>query len=186
VIASSPGRITGPGGLRRTGRGRYRGDGAWRAKGSCRLDEAVGAPVPTTTELPPIIRRALHHPYFTNPTTIERVARGDRTSEDATKPGWTFLTNHGHVLVCIASDPGIRGRDIADQVGITERAAQAIIADLVGEGYVTRTRVGRRNHYDINRDLPLRHPVEQPHSVGELLQLVVSLAPPGGHKTTAS
>jgi hypothetical protein len=114
------------------------------------------------------------------------VARPDDTSEEKTRPGWTFLTNHGHVLVCIAGDPGIRGRDIAARVGITERAAQAIIADLVEDGYVTRTRVGRRNHYDINPDRPLRHPVEQPHSVGELLQLVAGLAPPRRCKATAS
>jgi len=82
------------------------------------------------------------------------------------------------VLVCIARDPGVRGRDIAEQIGITERAAQAIIADLVAEGYVTRTRVGRRNQYEINLGRPLRHPVEQPHSVGELLQLVADLEPP--------
>lgn len=92
--------------------------------------------------------------------------------QPGTKPSWTFLTNHGHVLVCIAKDPGVRGRDIADRVGITERAAQAIIADLVSAGYVQRTRVGRRNYYEINPDLPVRHPVEQPHRVGELLAAV--------------
>jgi len=86
------------------------------------------------------------------------------------RPSWTFLTNHGHVLVCVAMDPGIRGRDIAARVGITERAAQSIIADLVAEGYVTRTRVGRRNHYDIQSDLPFRHPVERGHPIGELLR----------------
>jgi hypothetical protein len=86
--------------------------------------------------------------------------------------GWTFLTNHGHVLVCIATDPEVRGRDIAARVGITERAAQTIITDLVSEGYVTRTRVGRRNRYRVNPDSPLRHPCEQPHSIGELLRLV--------------
>ncbi|MHB8287865.1 MAG: helix-turn-helix transcriptional regulator [Acidimicrobiales bacterium] len=101
----------------------------------------------------------------------------DRTPGDATRPGWTFLTNHGHVLVCIACDPGIRGRDIAVRVGITERAAQAIIADLVEGGYVKRTKIGRRNHYEINSDRPLRHPVERPHSIGELLQLVAGLHP---------
>jgi DNA-binding IclR family transcriptional regulator len=90
---------------------------------------------------------------------------------------WTFLTNHGHVLLCIAADPGIRGREIAERVGITERAAQAIIADLVREGYVTRTRVGRRNHYQVNPELPLRHPVEASHHIGELLALVADLAP---------
>ncbi|MHB8245187.1 MAG: helix-turn-helix transcriptional regulator [Acidimicrobiales bacterium] len=114
------------------------------------------------------------------------MVHSDRTTEEATRRAWTFLTNHGHVLVCIAGDPGIRGRDIADRVGITERAAQAIIADLVDDGYVKRTRIGRRNHYEINPDRPLRHPVEQPHSVGELLQLVAGLAPSGRRKPTAS
>ena len=97
-----------------------------------------------------------------------------------------FLTNHGHVLICIAGDPGIRGRDIATRVGVTERAAQAIIADLVGDGYVNRTRIGRRNHYEINPDQPLRHPVEESHSVGELLQLVSGIAPSRRRKTIAS
>lgn len=85
------------------------------------------------------------------------------------KPSWTFLSNHGHVLICIAEDNEIRGRDIADRVGITERAAQSIVADLVEAGYVSRDRVGRRNQYEIHPELPLRHPVEAEHSVGELL-----------------
>lgn len=85
------------------------------------------------------------------------------------RPGWTFLTNHAHVLCCIADEPDIRGRDIAARVGITERAAQAIVADLVAAGYVTRTREGRRNHYEVHPDAPLRHPLDQPHTVGELL-----------------
>jgi uncharacterized membrane protein len=92
-----------------------------------------------------------------------------KNGETAGKPAWTFLTNHGHVLVCIAQDPGIRGRDIAERVGITERAAQAIISDLVAAGYVKRTRVGRRNHYEVDPEVPVRHPVEQPHRIGELL-----------------
>jgi predicted HTH transcriptional regulator len=98
---------------------------------------------------------------------------------------WTFLTNHGHVLLCIAADPGIRGREIAERVGITERAAQAIIADLVREGYVNRTRVGRRNHYQVNPELPLRHPVESAHHIGELLALVADLGPSQGAATDA-
>ncbi|WBL37450.1 winged helix-turn-helix domain-containing protein [Tepidiforma flava] len=89
-----------------------------------------------------------------------------------TKPGWTFLTNHGHVLLCIANDPGIRLRDVAERVGITERAAQRIVADLVEAGYITRKRVGRRNVYEIHPERPLRHPVEQAHSVGELFRLI--------------
>lgn len=105
------------------------------------------------------------------------MAGSDDGSKEATGTTWTFLTNHGHVLLCIAGDPGIRGRDIAERVGITERAAQAIIADLVGEGYVNRTRIGRRNHYEINPDRPLRHPVERSHSVGDLLQLAAGLGP---------
>lgn len=107
-------------------------------------------------------------------------------SNEATRPTWTFLTNHGHVLVCIASDPGIRGRDIAARVGITERATQAIIADLVAEGYVNRTRIGRRNVYEINSDRPLRHPVEQPHSIGELLRLVANLGPQRNRSSSRS
>lgn len=89
--------------------------------------------------------------------------------ENRLKPNWTFLTNHSHVLVCLAEEPDIRGRDIAQRVGITERAAQAIIADLVAGGYVTRVREGRRNRYEIHPDEPLRHPLEQDHTIGELL-----------------
>ena len=85
---------------------------------------------------------------------------------------WTFLTNHAHVLLCIAADPGVRLRDVAEKVGITERAAQRIVADLVEEGYLTRTRVGRRNHYDLHPELPLRHPVEQAREVGALVSLL--------------
>ena len=88
------------------------------------------------------------------------------------KPGWTFLTNHSHVLLCIAADPEIRGRDIAERVGITERSAQSIIADLVEGGYLTREKVGRRNHYEVHAGKPLRHPVERDHHVVELLRLV--------------
>jgi DNA-binding Lrp family transcriptional regulator len=84
-------------------------------------------------------------------------------------PRWTFLTNHAHVLNCVAGDPDIRLRDIAERVGITERAAQAIVADLVEDGYLTRTRVGRRNRYEVHGDQPLRHPIESDHEVGELL-----------------
>lgn len=95
-------------------------------------------------------------------------------------PSWTFLTNHGHVLVCIANNAEVRISEIADQVGIGERAAQGIVTDLVEGGYVTRTRVGRRNHYAVNPKLPLRHPLERDHEVGELLQAVASPAPAGG------
>ncbi|HEX2575439.1 MAG TPA: winged helix-turn-helix domain-containing protein [Aquihabitans sp.] len=85
------------------------------------------------------------------------------------KPRWTFLTNHAHVLVSISQDPTLRGRDIAERVGITERAVQAIIADLEADGYITRTRTGRRNTYEVHPDLPLRHPLEADHSAADLL-----------------
>jgi DNA-binding IclR family transcriptional regulator len=85
---------------------------------------------------------------------------------------WTFLTNHAHVMLCIAADPGVRLRDVAEKVGITERAAQRIVADLVGAGYLTRTRVGRRNQYEVHPELPLRHPVEHAKEVGDLVRLL--------------
>lgn len=85
------------------------------------------------------------------------------------KPDWTFFTNHGHVLVCLAGDPDLRTRDVADLVGITERSAQTIISDLVDAGYVTRIKEGRRNRYEVHGDIPLRHPLEEDHTVGELL-----------------
>jgi hypothetical protein len=87
---------------------------------------------------------------------------------------WTFLTNHAHVLLCIARDPTIRLRDVADRVGITERAAQSIVADLVEGEYLSRERVGRRNQYELHYDRPLRHPVEREHDIGELVQLLTS------------
>jgi DNA-binding IclR family transcriptional regulator len=90
------------------------------------------------------------------------------------KPTWTFLTNHGHVLLCIVRDPTIRSRDIASQVGITERAAQSIVSDLIEAGYVIKSREGRRNRYALNPTLPLRHPVEHDHQVGELLSVLAS------------
>lgn len=83
---------------------------------------------------------------------------------------WTFLTNHAHALVCITHDPGIRVREIAARVGITERAAQRIVADLAQEGYIERTRVGRRTTYTINGRLPLRHPLEENREIGALLE----------------
>jgi DNA-binding Lrp family transcriptional regulator len=85
---------------------------------------------------------------------------------------WTFLTNHGHILLAIAEDPGIRMRDAARRVGITERAAQRIIADLLEEGYLSREKVGRRNRYELHGDLPLRHPLAGGSSVSVLLKLV--------------
>ena len=83
---------------------------------------------------------------------------------------WDFLTNHAHVLTCVAHDPGIRLRDIAAAVGITERAAHKILSDLVDAGYVLRERRGRRNRYQVVPELPLRHPLVREQEVGELLE----------------
>jgi hypothetical protein len=85
---------------------------------------------------------------------------------------WAFLTNHAHVLLCVARDPQSRARDIAEQVGITERATQRILADLIADGYVTRTKVGRRNHYWVNTRGPLRHPVFRDLSIGPLIEVL--------------
>jgi DNA-binding IclR family transcriptional regulator len=79
------------------------------------------------------------------------------------QPAWTFLTNHAHVLICVAQDPDSRLSVIAERVGITERATHRIVHDLIDAGFVTATKVGRRNHYAIDVDRPLRHPVESHH-----------------------
>ena len=85
---------------------------------------------------------------------------------------WTFLSNHAHVLICMAAEPDPRLRDVAERVGITERAVQKILADLEEEQLVTRERRGRRNHYLLHLDQPLRHPLEEHRSVRELIELV--------------
>ena len=87
-------------------------------------------------------------------------------------PGWTFLTNHTHVLVCLAQHEAITLREVARHVGITERAVHAIVTALEAEGVLTRTRVGQRNRYKLNRSYRLRHPIESHRRIGELLHLV--------------
>jgi hypothetical protein len=82
---------------------------------------------------------------------------------------WRFVTNHAHVLACIAADPDARLRDIAMRVGITERTAGQIVRDLELAGYLTKTRIGRRNRYDVHGELPLRHPEHRHHTAGELI-----------------
>ena len=85
---------------------------------------------------------------------------------------WTFLTNHAHVLVCLHRDPTVRLRDVAHSVGITERAVQRIVHDLSDAGYITIEKDGRRNHYRVNANKTLRHPVEDRTTVKELLGIV--------------
>jgi predicted transcriptional regulator len=85
---------------------------------------------------------------------------------------WSFLTNHARVLIRLAEDPDIRLRELADTVGITERAAHRIVTDLADAGYVTRTRNGRRNRYSVRYDLPLPDPLARGQKVGDLLEVL--------------
>jgi len=94
--------------------------------------------------------------------------------------GWTFLTNHSHVLISLTRDPDLRLRDLAELVGITERAVQTILRDLEAGGYISRRRVGRRNRYDVHPDRPMRHPVESGHHVAEILRILVGPSDPAG------
>lgn len=87
---------------------------------------------------------------------------------------WSFLSNHALVLLCIANDPEIRLRDIGAQVGITERAAHRIVDELADAGYLTRRRNGRRNHYTINRHLPLPDPPARNQKLGEVLDILTN------------
>jgi predicted transcriptional regulator len=87
------------------------------------------------------------------------------------QPRWTFLTNHAHVLVMLSQNPAITLREVALQVGITERAVQHILAELEKAGILQRTRIGRQNRYHIETSVPLRHPIESHRTIGELLQL---------------
>ena len=89
---------------------------------------------------------------------------------------WTFLSNHAHVLVCLAQDPDARLRDVSLSVGITERAVQKIVSDLEQAGVIVRERAGRRNSYRLNLDVPLRHALESHKTVGILLSLVLDRA----------
>jgi len=84
-------------------------------------------------------------------------------------PRWTFLTNHAHVLIAISRDPEARQTDIAYAVGITSSAVRRIIGELEQEGYLSHEKVGRRNRYSVNTGLPMRHPLEDEHSVQDLI-----------------
>jgi DNA-binding MarR family transcriptional regulator len=94
------------------------------------------------------------------------------SSAEEAQHSWRFVTNHTQVLLCISENPEIRLRDIAGTIGITERAAQRIVADLADAGYVSRQRHGRRNTYTINRDLEMRHPAQLGYEIGPLLDLL--------------
>lgn len=93
-------------------------------------------------------------------------------TEPTARPPWTFLTNHTHLLVVLRREPDARIRDLADQVGITQRAVQRILAELVADGILKVRKEGRRNTYRIQRRSRLRHPLEHKHTIGELLDLL--------------
>ncbi len=109
---------------------------------------------------------------MTRATSARRMARP--AAADARQ--WTFLSNHGHVLVCLARNPDVRLRDVALSVGITERAVQKILGDLAAAGVVARRREGRRNRYRLDTTQPLRHPIEAHRTVAALLGMVLERA----------
>lgn len=94
--------------------------------------------------------------------------------KDVPNGAWTFLTNHSHVLIVLHADPTARLRDVAERVGITERAVQKIVHELEQSGVISKQREGRRNRYQIHGDRPLRHPVEAHRRIRDLLDLVNS------------
>ena len=94
--------------------------------------------------------------------------------EKASSTNWTFLTNHTHVLVCLAQNPEMTLRDVSFTIGITERAVQRIVADLESGNVIVRERDGRRNRYKINKKVKLRHAIESHKSVGGLLDFIVN------------
>ncbi|MFI6517793.1 helix-turn-helix transcriptional regulator [Spirillospora sp. NPDC050679] len=106
----------------------------------------------------------------------------DRPDHHDREKHWTFLTNHARVLIHISRNPHARVRDIAARIGVTERTAQSIVNDLEEASYITRTRIGRRNHYTIHPDRPFRHPAEADHPIEGLIAL---LTEHDGHPSSA-
>ena len=97
-----------------------------------------------------------------------------------------FVTNHAHVLQVVAAKPTARLRDIAQTVGITERTAAQIVNDLEEAGYLSRSRAGRRNRYEVHEELPLRHPQHRHHTVGDLIRFLEAPAPPSDDRGAAA
>ncbi|CDQ44428.1 hypothetical protein SAMN04488581_3157 [Mycolicibacterium neoaurum] len=107
----------------------------------------------------------------TEKAAAPRKASARATAQPAVAPPrtWTFLTNHAHVLLCLAQGESLTARELSVLIGITERSVQAILADLIADGYLKKSKVGRRNRYTVNRAGRLRHPLESAHSVGQLI-----------------
>lgn len=107
-----------------------------------------------------------------DPASIAKgIAKGDVKPKE---PGarWTFLTNHSHVLIVLHAEPDMVLREVATRVGITERAVQRVVQDLEEGGFIRRERVGRKNHYEVLTDVPLRHSIESHRNIGDLLKLI--------------
>jgi len=90
--------------------------------------------------------------------------------------GWTFFTNHAYVLLCVAREPDVRIRTVAQCAGITERAVQRIVSELVEAGYLIKHRLGRRNFYEVQPHMPLRRPLDSEHEIGESLRVLLDRA----------
>jgi len=104
---------------------------------------------------------------------VQAATNRTRKPTEPETPGWTFLTNHSHVLLCLAADPQRPLRDVAQEVGITERSVQRIVSELEEGGYLVRRREGRCNRYVIKRAVALRHPIERHRRVGDLIAMVL-------------
>ncbi len=102
------------------------------------------------------------------------MSSSSKTLSESREHVWTFLSNHAHVLVCIAREPDATLREIAVWVGVTERCVHRIISELEAGGVVTRAREGRRNHYEVDLTMPLRHPLEEDKTVGDLLNALLA------------
>ncbi len=105
-------------------------------------------------------------------STDIRSLMSSKSQEPNRNSQWTFLTNHFHIIVCLSRDPSSRIRDLSDEVGITQRAVQRILAELVEDQVLSVTKDGRRNIYTIDRDKQLRHALEARHTIGDLLQIL--------------
>ena len=114
---------------------------------------------------------AIHY-ILSPPSSIMQTSIADHSMNK--HPKWTFLTNHFHVLIQLHSNPSLVLKEVAQHIGITERAVQRIIVDLEKGGVIERQRIGRQNRYRINLDQPLRHPLEAKHTIGELLNLIIA------------
>lgn len=112
-------------------------------------------------------------PSVTATSSLQAGEESDNNLPDAAdKAGWTFLTNHSHVLLCLARDPEVTLREVSIRVGITERAVQRIVADLEAGGVLQRRREGRRNRYEVDATVRLRHPIEKHRTVADLLRMI--------------